>query len=291
MPLLRLYSSRQGDSTQLLACVYACTATNKTYPVVSPRRRSSTSRPQGSRSTSCTPVYTRHAKEAAHSCSHEYMHTRRQAPRTRLRRRGRAAAHAAPKYILGTSWRQHTAARMRVCVHGDKQDVPGWVVVEEQQHMLHPNTYSAHHGDSTQLLACVYACTATSRTYPDASSWRGSSTRCSQGRSSISCTRVYVRSTPRRVRGCTHTATSRRNHTVRGWHVHERVPHVRVGGRRQHHTMPRQHERKRVPQHEGASTLLACVSLIQREASMSANAYRKYEPSQRVRQVQSVVMR
>jgi|SouAtlMetagenome_1021521.scaffolds.fasta_scaffold120194_1 hypothetical protein len=33
-----------------------------------------------------------------------------------------------------------------------------------------------------------------------------------------------------------------------------------------------------VTQHEGASTLLACVSIIQREASMSANAYRKYGP-------------
>ena len=159
MPLLRLYSSRQGDSTQLLACVYACTATNKTYPVVSPRRRSSTSCPQGSRSTSCTPVYTRHAKEAAHSCSHEYMHTRRQAPRTRLRRRGRAAAHAAPKYMLGTSWRQHTAARMRVCVHGDKQDVPGCVVVEGQQHTLLPGEkqYKLHPCICTQhAKACAW---------------------------------------------------------------------------------------------------------------------------------------
>ena len=138
MPLLSLYSSRQGDSTQLLACMDTCTTTNKTYPVASPRRGSSTSCPQGRRSASCTPVHTQHAKATAHSCSYACMRTRRRASRTRLRRRGGAAAHAAPKYILGTSWRQHTAARVRVCVHDDKQDVPGCVVVEEQQHTLLP---------------------------------------------------------------------------------------------------------------------------------------------------------
>jgi len=42
---------------------------------------------------------------------------------------------------------------MSVCAHGDKHASPGCIVVEEQQDMLMPGMYEAHHGDSTQLLA------------------------------------------------------------------------------------------------------------------------------------------
>ena len=76
MPLLSLYSSRQGDSTQLLACMDTCTTTNKTYPVASPRRGSSTSCPQGSRSTSCTPcIYAAHQGDSAQLLVCVYAHT------------------------------------------------------------------------------------------------------------------------------------------------------------------------------------------------------------------------
>jgi len=153
MPLLSLYSSRQGDSTQLLACMDTCTTTNKTYPVASPRRGSSTSCPQGRHSASCTPVHTQHAKATAHSCPYACMRTRRRASRTRLRRRGK------------------------------------------QQRTPNTNTYSAHHGDSTQLLACVYACSYAwirvrrqTRRTRSCRRGRGSSTSCPQGSRSTSCT-------------------------------------------------------------------------------------------------------
>ena len=59
---------------------------------------------------------------------------------------------------------------MSVYAHGDKQASPGCIVVEEQLHMLLPFMYAAHHGDSTQLLASVYAHTATSKPVEAASS-------------------------------------------------------------------------------------------------------------------------
>jgi hypothetical protein len=57
---------------------------------------------------------------------------------------------------------------------------------------------------------------------------------------------------------------TRPHHTARGLHKRERVPQARAVGM------------VRVVQHEGASTPWAYVSIIQREASLRANAYRKY---------------
>jgi len=120
--------------------------------------------------THASQICTQHIMETAHSCSYECMRTRRQARQSRLHRRRGAAAHAAPSYVRSTSWRQHTAARMRVCAHGDKQASPGCIVVKEQLHMLLPVMYEAHPGDSTQLLVSVYTHTATSKPVQAASS-------------------------------------------------------------------------------------------------------------------------
>ena len=74
-------------------------------------------------------------------------------------------------------------------------------------------------------------------------------------------------------------------------HERKRVPQVRAGGMCQDHTArgPHKHEQIRaagmvsVIRHKTANTLSASVSAIQREASMGAKAYRKYELLARVR--------
>jgi hypothetical protein len=125
MPLLRLYSSRQGDSTQLLVCVDTCTATNKTYPVVSPRKGEQHKLPPGESQYKLHPLYIRSTPRRQRTaarmrvCAHGDEH-----PVPDCVVRGGAAAHAAPRYIRRTSWRQHTAARTRVCVRGDTQARP-----------------------------------------------------------------------------------------------------------------------------------------------------------------------
>ena len=137
--------------------------------------------------------------------------------------------HAVPRYVHRTSRRQHTAARMRVCVHGDEQEVPGCVAVEEEQHKLlpgesqyklHPCIYTARQGDSTQLLVCVYAHTATGSTHPAVSSWRSSSAR----RTQIHTRQIYTRlpahhgdSTQRLACAYAHTATGKRYPMVSSW--------------------------------------------------------------------------
>jgi len=85
-------------------------------------------------------------------------------------------------------------ARMRVCAHGDKQASPGCFVVEKQQHMLLPVMYAAHHGDSTQLLVCMYAYTATGK---------GTQLRRRGGAAAHAARYArYIRSTSWRLRVC-----------------------------------------------------------------------------------------
>jgi len=100
------------QNIMLLACVYVHTATNKTYPVVSPWRSSSTSCSQGSRSTSGTSVYTQHTKETTHSCSYACMSTRRQAARTRLCHSWRSSITCRSQHIMETA-HSGSHARMR----------------------------------------------------------------------------------------------------------------------------------------------------------------------------------